>query len=460
MATTKTGFAQDRNGQNSNPGGAGGSGRPDNSAGAGTYRMRGRMLAGAALGLLLIGGAGGWAATAQLSGAVIAQGVVAVDQNLKTIQHRDGGIVSDIAVREGDHVGKGDILIRLEDAQTRAELAILDTQIDELAVRRARLIAERDGQGAIILGGAIDQDEPAVMTLVKGETRLFAGNRAHRESQKQQLELSVAQTGEEITGLKSQQLAKDDELVLVEDEYAKIKGLADKGLVEGSRASAGARDRARLKGESGEIDAAIARAKSRMSEIRLQIIAIDENARTEAQRELSLVETRLAELRERQTAAQDRLARTDIKAPIAGTINELNVNTIGGVITPAEILATIVPLNARLKIEAKIAPAAIDQVAAGQNARLRFSAFNQRTTPELTGTVAQISPATTRDPATGDIYYLADIELHEGELDKLDGKNLIPGMPVETFVETQKRTALSYLAKPITDQFQRALKER
>ncbi|MBL0936420.1 MAG: HlyD family type I secretion periplasmic adaptor subunit [Rhizobiaceae bacterium] len=456
MATRKTTAASRSRQANGTAPGTGGA--PGTAPGA--YRMRGRMLAGAALGLLLIGGAGGWAATAQLSGAVIAQGVVAVDQNLKTIQHRDGGIVSTIAVREGDEVREGDVLIRLEDAQTRAELAILNTQIGELAVRRARLIAERDGQGAIILDAAIDQSEAAVAALVKGETRLFAGNRAHRESQKQQLELSVAQIGEEITGLKSQQLAKGDELVLVEDEYAKIKGLADKGLVEGSRASAGARDRARLRGESGEIDAAIARAKARISEIRLQVIAIDENARTEAQRELSLVETRLAELKERQTAADDRLARTDIKAPIAGTINELNVTTIGGVITPAEILATIVPQDARLKIEAKIAPAAIDQVAAGQTARLRFSAFNQRTTPELTARVQQISPATTRDPATGDIYYLADIELDPGELAKLDGKHLIPGMPVETFVETQPRTALSYLAKPITDQFQRALKER
>lgn len=433
--------------------------RPAHRQGSG-YLLRGRMLAGGAFAALLIGGVGGWAATAELSGAVIAQGIVAVDQNLKTIQHRDGGIVSVIDVRKGDVVREGDVLIRLEDAQTRAEIAILKTQIDELAVRRARLIAERDGQGAIILDRAIDQDDRAVKLLIKGETRLFTGNRAHRESQKKQLELSILQIGEEITGLKSQQLAKDDELVLVEDEYAKIRSLADKGLVEGSRASAGARDRARLRGESGEIDAAIARAKARMSEVRLQIIAIDENARTEAQRELSVVETRLAELRERQTAAQDRLARTDIKAPIAGTINELNVNTVGGVITPAEILATIVPLDARLKIEVKIAPPLIDQVAAGQAARLRFSAFNQRTTPELEATVQHVSPATTRDPATGEIYYLADVEIEHSEIAKLEGKALIPGMPVEAFVETEPRTAFSYLAKPLTDQFERALRER
>lgn len=424
------------------------------------YLLRGRMLVGAALAALLIGGVGGWAATAELSGAVIAQGIVAVDQNLKTIQHRDGGIVSVIDVRKGDVVREGEVLIRLEDAQTRAEIAILRSQIDELAVRRARLIAERDGQGAIVLDGTVDQADPVVALLIKGETRLFTGNRTHRESQKQQLELSVTQIGEEIAGLKSQQLAKDDELGLVEDEYTKIKGLADKGLVEGSRASAGARDRARLKGESGEIDAAIARAKARTSEVRLQIIAIDENARTEAQRELSVVQTRLAELRERQTAAQDRLTRTDIKAPIAGTINELNVNTIGGVITPAEVLATIVPLDARLKIEVKIAPGLIDQVASGQPARLRFSAFNQRTTPELNATVKHVSPATTRDAATGEIYYLADVEIDHSEIAKLEGQTLIPGMPVEAFVETAPRTALSYLAKPLTDQFQRAFRER
>ena len=213
-------------------------------------------------------------------------------------------------------------------------------------------------------------------------------------------------------------------------------------------------------GERGEVNAAIARAKTRMSEIRLQIISIDENGRTEAQRELSLVETKMSELHDRRTAVEDRLARTDIRAPIAGTVNELNIHTIGGVITPAEVLVTIVPENARLKIEVRLAPVSIDQVAVGQGARLRFSAFNQRTTPELKGDVVYVSPATSRDPATGENYYLGDINVSAEELTKLGDNALLPGMPVEVYVSTEQRTALSYLAKPLSDQFSRAFRER
>ena len=425
-----------------------------------TFGFGGRVVAGSLLGLLLIGGVGGWAATAELTGAVIAQGQVAVDQNLKSIQHRDGGIVSEIAIRQGDAVAAGEVLLRLEDAQTRAELSIVEAQLIELTARKARLLAERDGLASLDFPPGLDRADPATGFFVNGEERLFAGNRVSRESQKEQLRLGIDQIGEEIEGLQAQLSAKEEEFDLVAAEHEKIKGLAEKRLIEGSRVHASERDRARLLGERGEIVASIARAKTRIGEIRLQILAVDETARTEAQRELGLLETKMSELSDRRVAIADRLSRTDIRAPIAGVVNELNIHTVGGVITPAEVLVTLVPEDARLKVETRLSPASIDQVAVGQRARLRFSAFNQRTTPELAGTVTYVSAATSRDAATGEIYYRGDIEITGAELAKLGGETLIPGMPVEVFISTESRSALSYFAKPITDQVAKAFKER
>ena len=423
------------------------------------FRLGGRVTAGLALGALLVVGCGGWAAVAQINGSVIASGTVKVDQNLKVIQHRDGGIVSQIAVREGDFVKAGQVLLRLDDVQNKAELSIVRSQLSELVARRARLIAERDGMEMI----PVPQEGMVVVSeadlISYGEMRLFEGNRAHRESQKEQLRAEIVQLEQEVKGLQFQQIAKVRELDLVRAEHGKLKGLADKGLIEGSRMYGINRDVAKLTGEVGEVDAGIARARARMSSINLQIISIDENARTEAQRELSAVVTKISELNDRRVALEDRLSRTDIRAPMSGVVNELSVHTIGGVITPAETLATIVPEKATLKIEAKLSPVDVDQVFVGQAAKLRFSAFNQRTTPELKGEIAYVSAAATRDPATNTTHYLADVKLNPGEFEKLAGQPLKPGMPVEVFVATQDRTAISYLAKPFTDQFAKAFRE-
>lgn len=426
----------------------------------GGFRLGGRIAAGLTFALLLIGGAGGWAATAQLTGAVIATGTVNVDRNLKAVQHRDGGIISEIAVEEGDFVNKGEILIRLDDAQTRSELAIVRAQLAEASVRRARLIAERDGLEAMELPEVRAAAAEHVQMLLIGETRLLRGNLRNRNSQKEQLKLGIEQLGEEIKGLEAQRASKIDEIELVSVEHKKMKGLVDKGLMEGSKVHSSDRDMARMTGEKAEIDAEIARARAKTSEIQLQIIAVDEEARTEAQRELSAVDPKIAELSERRSAIEDRLSRTDIRAPISGTINELAVNTIGGVITPAETLITIVPKEASLKIEARLAPTDIDQVYLRQRANLRFSAFNQRTTPELVGEVEFVSPATSTDKTSGQTYYLAEIAVSAEELSKLDDKRLLPGMPVEVFMSTEPRTAISYLSKPFTDQFSRAFREQ
>lgn len=425
-----------------------------------TFTVGGRIVVGSIAALFLVVGCGGWAALANLSGAVIASGAVKVDRNLKAIQHRDGGIVSEIAVREGDFVRAGQTLLRLDDVQTRAELSIIRSQITELAARRARLVAERDGHAELTFPAGFESSSREAAQVAEAEETLFHSRLTDRIGQKQQLAMRIAQIEKEVIGLEAQRVAKIDEIRLVEAENDKIRKLLAKGLVESTRLYTGERDAARLIGSRGEVEAGIARASATASEIRLQIIAIDQNARTEAQRELNELDAKLSELNDRRIAVEDRLARTDIRAPVSGYVNELSVHTIGGVVTPAERLITIVPDTAALRIEAKLSPSDIDQVRVGQAARLRFSAFNQRTTPEIPGRVAFVSPATTRDTVTGEHYYLADIAIAPGDLRKLGDNKLLPGMPVEVYVSTDERTALSYLTKPFMDQVSKAFREQ
>jgi HlyD family type I secretion membrane fusion protein len=422
-----------------------------------TFPVAGRIATGLGLAVLLIVGCGGWAAMAEINGAVVASGRIKVDEDLKAVQHRDGGIIKEIAVRKGATVAAGAVMIRLDDVQTKAELSIVRAQIAELAARRARLASERDGLAAIVLPANGSVTEADLATL--GETRLFEGNRLYRDSQKEQLSYEIAQLGEEVRGFEAQRAAKLKDFDLVATEHGKVGSLVDKKLLETARLYASERELARLQGEIAEIDAGVARAKARTSGIRLQIIAIDDNARTEAQRELGTVETRLSELNDRRGAIEDRLARTEIRAPVSGVVNEVAVNTVGGVVTPAETLVTLVPEGARLDVEASLSPTDIDQVAVGQPTRLRFAAFNQRTTPELRGRVSYVSAASTIDSATKSVSYVVHVELAGEEVKRLGGLTLVPGMPVDVFVSTAERTALSYLSKPIVDQFAKAFKE-
>ncbi len=419
-----------------------------------------RIVSGLVLTVALVTGCGGWAVMARLEGAVIAPGTVKVDQNLKELQHRDGGIVKSLAVRQGDLVKEGQVLVTLDDVQIKAELLIVRAQLSEAIARRARLIAERDCLKAIEFPADLTMLSGSADAAMKGELRLFEGNRTGRDSQKEQLELSIGQTGEEINGMEARLQAKREELDLVGAERAKLVELHTKKLVDYTRVYSAHRDRARISGEIGDVEAGIARAKVRMSEIRLQVIAIDQNASTEAQRELRTVDARISELSERRLAIEDRLSRTEMRAPVAGYINELFIHTVGGVITPAAKIATIVPENAELKFEAKIPPASIDQVRQGQQARIRLTAFDRNTTPEMKATVVMVSPASTRDPSTNQEYYVAEVELNHEALGQLNGMRLVPGMPADVFISTEERTAASYLVKPFTDQMNRAFRER
>ncbi len=407
----------------------------------------------------LLGGIGGWAATASLSGAVIAPATFVVERNVKKVQHSYGGIVSEINVKNGDLVDAGEVLIRLDPTQIGAEIAIIRSQITELTARSARLAAERDNLPAVVMPAVLLALGDDARAAIDGEVRLFEENRRTRESQKEQLRLRIEQLEEEITGLSAQRDAKGGELKLIQKELEQIRLLHSKQLTVVSRVYAMEREEKRLGGDFGGLVAQIARAKGQISEIRVQILSVDETARAQAQRELRSIESRLPELNEREVAARDKLNRIELRAPQKGIVHELAVHTVGGVITAAEQVMLIVPEEDSLTIQARFAPTDIDQVVVGRPAKLRLSAFNQQTTPELDGHVIQVAADVTLDPKTGQNYYVARLEMDDKARRTVGELKLVPGMPVEVFISTGDRTAFSYLAKPFTDQMNRAFRE-
>lgn len=422
------------------------------------YSYKGRVILGSLFAVLLLGGVGGWAATAPLSGAVIGVGTVLIDQDIKLVQHPDGGVVRTIMVREGDQVVEGQVLVQLEDAQIRAERTILQGQLAELAVRQARLFAEAQGADQMVLSQEWLTAYPAVATMFEGERQVFFGNLVRHKSQSDQLALQVDQLNQEIEGLEYQLVATGSELELARIERERLRQLAESNLIETSRVSTAERDVIRLQGQSGDLNTEIARAQVRISDVELQLLDLTGTRQTEAQRELRVVEAQIAEVQERLGAAEAQFARTEILATASGVVNELNIATVGGVISPAERIATIVPEDADLAIEFRVAINDIDQIYVDQPATLRFSAFNQRTTPEVDGIVTRISAAAQQDSQSGESFYVAQVRAEDPEA-ALGAGQLVPGMPVEVFVETEQQTALAYFLKPFTDQIYRAFRE-
>lgn len=417
------------------------------------FGITSRVVVSAVFAATLLFGVGGWAAHARLSGAVITQGQVAISQQVKLIQHRDGGIVSDIAVRNGDHVRKGDVLIRLDETQTRVELAIVRGQLQQFYAMRARLKAERDGEAAVSFDG-LDVSE----VLKVSELKLFEANRRMITSQEEQMRLQITQLEEQIRGLKAQTGSSDAEREIVIKEIAKLETLLKSDLVPISEHRDLLRQMARIDGSKGELVARIAEAVGQISELRIKLMAIDQNTRKETQTQIVGIEAKIAELSEREVAARDRLSRMDVRAPVDGLVYDLQVHTIGGIIAPGASVMSIVPEDDDLTVEIRIPPADIDRIAPGQTSRMRFTAFNQRTTPELDGRIDVVAAATTIDRATGQPYYLATVEITD-PIERLGNRKLLPGMPVEVFVQTDERTAISYISKPFTDQMMRAFRE-
>lgn len=435
--------------------------------------IRLHLMIGLVVVLLLAGGLGGWASTALISGALIAPGSVVVDSNVKKVQHPTGGVVGELRARDGDVVKAGDVVVRLDDTVTRASLAIVTKSLNGLLARgarleaelrslRTRLEAEENGPHAIVFPAALhDQaSNPDVKAVMEGEAKLFEVRSTGRTGQKAQLRERITQLNEEIGGLAAQEEAKTREIALVEKELAAVRILYAQNLVQIARITAVEREAARLTGERAQLIATRAQARGKIAEIELQIIQIDRDAISEVSKDLREANDKIGEAVERKIAAEDQLRRIDIRAPQDGMVLQSTVHTVGGVITAGEAIMMIVPQADNLSVEAKINPQDIDKVQIGQKTLLRFSAFNQRTTPELNGTVSRVSPDTTTDQRTGLSTYTIRISMTPEEIARLGDVKIIPGMPVEAFVQTGDRTMLSYLAKPLHDQLMRAFREK
>jgi HlyD family secretion protein len=421
------------------------------------------MVAGIVVVILLAGGVGGWAATTQIAGALIAQGSIVVDSHVKKVQHPTGGVVGKLYVQDGDHVKAGQVLVQLDDTVPRANLAVVTKGLDELTARKARLEAERDGADSITFPPELlaRKSDPTVANAIINESRLFQLRRSARLGQKAQLQQRIVQLKEEIKGLNAQQDAKSKEIDLIHKELDGVRELWKKNLVDIARLTALERDAARVEGERAQLIAAVAQTKGKVTETELQIIQIDHDLASEVAKDLREVDAKYGEFVERKVTAEDQLKRIYIRAPQDGVVLQSNVHTVGGVITPGEAIMLIVPETDNLMVEAKVNPRDIDQVQVGQATMLRFPEFNTRTTPELKGTVSQVSADTTTDQRTGQSYYTVRIAMTKDEVTKLGkGAKLIPGMPVEAFVQTGERTVISYLTKPLADQFVRAFREK
>jgi HlyD family secretion protein len=295
---------------------------------------------------------------------------------------------------------------------------------------------------------------------MSGEAKLFSLRRSARTGQKAQLKERIDQLDQEIRGDTVQQQAKTQEATLIDRELDGVKELWAKNLVQITRLTALEREKARLEGERAQLVAATAQAKGKIAEIQLQIIQIDQDLSSDVAKELREIEGKIGEFVERKVAAEDQLKRIEIRAPQDGIVFQLAVHTIGGVINAGEPIMLIVPQADNLMVEAKINPQDIDQVKLGENAVLRFTAFNMRTTPEITGKVMRISADTTTDQRTGQSYYLVRVSMPLAEISRLGDVRLVPGMPVEVFIQTGERTVISYLIKPLRDQLERAMKEK
>ncbi|MBB4388423.1 HlyD family type I secretion periplasmic adaptor subunit [Rhizobium sophorae] len=422
-----------------------------------------RKLTVAALSIVvLLGGVmGGLAATTHLSGAVIASGMVVVDTYVKPVQHQKGGTVGQIFVKNGDLVEAGQILIHLDDTQTRANLAIVTKRLNELSARTARLVAERDGTQSIAFSEELlaKASDPEAARSIEGEKRLFANRRSSLVGRKAQLRERIEQLKQEAEGLVAQETGKRQEIALIEKELESIQRLFDQGLVPANRVYALQREAASLTGELGNLVATEAQTKGKVTETELQIIQIDDDQRSEVSDQLRQAEGDIGEYSERLVAAQDDLQRIDIRAPQGGIVHQLAVHASGAVIAPGEAIMQIVPDRDALVAEVKLMPTDIDQVSIGQMVHLRFSAFSQRNTPELNGVVTSVAADLTSDQRSGLSYYVVRTKVSDGEWQRLGQVTPVPGMPVEAFIQTGERTALAYLTKPLMDQVARAFKE-
>lgn len=391
-----------------------------------------------------------------MAGAVIAQGQVTVQSNVKKIQHPTGGVVSEIRVSDGSHVKAGDVLLTLDATAPAANVAIVSDAVDALSAKEARLEAERDARPAIRFDGL--DARPAAVRARADELRLFELHRTARAGERAQLRERIAQLQEQIRSYQQGAAAKKQQIALINTELTGVRQLFDQNLVPISRLNALERDLSQLNGDIAQLGSAAAEAKGKIAETELQILQVDRTASAEAGNQLAEVQNQLAELKQKGVTARQEFQRVEIRAPQDGVVDHLTVHTVGGVIGAGETLMLIVPDGDGLVVEARIKPVDIDKVHVGQTASLRFSAFDRRTTPEFPGRVTHVSAEAQADDKSGVPFYVVDLAI-DRRARGINRLNLLPGMPVEAFIQTGSRSLLSYLTKPLVDQAARVFRE-
>lgn len=409
--------------------------------------------------IYMIGGLFLWTALVSITGAVVASGLVAVESNYKTVAHLDGGIVAKILVRNGDRVGKGDVLVKLDATSVSANHAVAAGRVNDFLVQQARLEAERDNGKVLVLPASVDLSDAAVAKIVASQTQLFEARKAAREGERSVLIERVTQIDNELRGLKFQISARKKEREINARELASVLPLFEKGYVNQQRIGPLQREAARLEGEIGRIESELAKMTAALTEADLRLKQSTKAVTEAVVDELRKVQSGLAEAVETRKSLADKLERADIRAPQAGLVHALSLHTEGGVVTPATPILQIVPEDEKLIVEAQLAPQDIDKVRTGQKAGVRFPSFNAHTTPRLEGSVTRISAAqiTERD---GRNYFTASVEISALELGKIGaGHTLRPGMPAEVHIETVSRSILSYFLKPLSDALARTFRE-
>jgi HlyD family type I secretion membrane fusion protein len=425
-------------------------------------RLGGLILAGLLAIALFFGGLGGWAALAPLASAAVAPGTVTVESNRKTVQHLDGGIISELLVRNGDRVAQGQVLLRLEDVESRAQYELLNGQRLALLAQQARLIAERDGLEDLPLPPDLASagTDPQVAELLAAQRRILASRNQVAEGQAAVLEQRIGQFEAEIQSLQSQAESGEAQLRLISEEMKGVAELVRKGLEKKPRLLTLQREAARLEGMQGDYRGRITRARQGIAETRMEMLGLKQERDAETVAELREVEVDLADVSERLRIAEARLNRTEIVAPQDGLVLNLRYFTTGGVIEPGAPILDLVPETETLVVDAQLEPVNIDEVHAGLAAQVRLTAFKQRSTPVLAGTVTQVSADALSDERTGRRYYAARVEIPRSELDRLGQAKLYPGMPVDVMIQTGRRTALDYLMSPVSESFAHAFREQ
>lgn len=403
-----------------------------------------------------------WSYFSPIESAAISAGKVTVAGSRRTIQHLEGGIVKKIYVKDGSTVKKGETLIKLDDTQAEIALKLARNEVFELLAIESRLIAERDGLDQIHFSERLLQNEaaPKVKQLMVAQASIFKANKNTFDGNLAILKRRITQLNEQILGTQAQIKANETQYQYILEELKSVRILEKKKLIEKSRLLSLEREAARLIGVRGEKRAEVAVLKQKVGETQAQILTLESNRMKETLDDLRETQQKLHDGLEKERSAEDIVKRTAIRSPQDGKVVGLKAHTVGGVIKPGEDIMDIVPSRDALIVEARVSPLDIDVVHAGLVARVQLTAFKQRSTPSLLGTVTDVSADIFQDQQTGQSYYTAKISIPPKELNKLKGNMLYPGMPAQVMIITDKRTPLEYFMQPIKDSFDRAFREQ